>query len=218
MPSAPRRFVPALAAARGVLQSHFARPRSLLIGAAGRLSPEKGFDLFVEAAASVVRACPEAGFVLFGDGPLRATIAGQIARLGLADHFVLAGFRDDLDRLLTGFDLTVLPSYTEGLPNVVLETVRRRRARGRHGCGRHAGGRRGRCQRLPGAARPTGPPGRGRILAMLSNETLRGRMGLCGQRRVREHFTFEAQARRYQTLFETLVPAPWRLVEPARAA
>jgi glycosyltransferase involved in cell wall biosynthesis len=211
------RFLPTGAAARQVLQSLFVRPRALLIGAAGRLSPEKGFDVFVEAAASVVRTRPDAGFVLFGDGPLRGAIARQIARLGLADHFVLAGFRDDLDRLLTGFDLTVLPSYTEGLPNVVLESF---------------------AARVPVVATAVGgtpeviedgvsgylvPPGQPaplaeRILALLGSAALRERMGRHGQRQMRAHFSFEVQARQYRELFETLVPVPPRLAEPGQAA
>jgi glycosyltransferase involved in cell wall biosynthesis len=211
------RFVPALASARDQLQSLFARPRSLLIGAAGRLSPEKGFDIFVEAAASVVRACPDAGFVLFGDGPLREAIARQVARLGLADHFVLAGFRDDLDRLLPGFDLTVLPSYTEGLPNVVLESF----AAGVPVVATAVGGTPEVIEdSVSGYLVPSGQPGllAERMLTLFGSAALRARMGLCGQRQVREHFTFEAQARQYQTLFKTLVPATRRPAEPARAA
>ena len=46
------------------------KPR-LLVGAAGRLSPEKGFATLVEAAALVSRQHADVGFVLFGDGPLR---------------------------------------------------------------------------------------------------------------------------------------------------
>jgi glycosyltransferase involved in cell wall biosynthesis len=67
---------------------------------------------------------------------------------------------------------------------------------------------------------PPGQPGplAERMLAMLGSDALRQRMGLCGQRQVREHFTFEAQARRYCALFETLAPAPRRLVAAAQAA
>jgi glycosyltransferase involved in cell wall biosynthesis len=203
------RFAPTLASARGILQSLFTRPRSLLIGAAGRLSPEKGFDILVEAAAAVVRACPDAGFVLFGDGRRRAALADQIARLGLADHFVLAGFRDDLDGLLTGFDLTVLPSYTEGLPNVVLESF----AAGVPVVATAVGGTPEVVEdSVTGYLVPAGQPSplAERILAMLGSEALRTRMGLSGQRQVREHFTFEAQAHVYRELFDSLVPAPRR--------
>jgi glycosyltransferase involved in cell wall biosynthesis len=216
----PRARTAALPAARGELQSLFATPRTWLVGAAGRLSPEKGFDRLVEAAALVVRSCPRAGFVLFGDGPLRERLVEQIARLGLEEHFVLAGFCDDLDRWLPGFDVTVLPSYTEGLPNVVLESL---------------------AAHVPVVATAVGgtpevvqdgvngclvPPGHadalaGCIRALLSDAPLRRRMAEQGHRRVREQFTFAAQARQYQELFETLTPviklrqARRRVFEPA---
>jgi glycosyltransferase involved in cell wall biosynthesis len=201
------RFGPRGDSGRAFLQSFFPRPRSVLVGAAGRLSPEKGFAHLVDAAALVVHRYPEAGFVLFGDGPLRDDLARRIVRRRLGDHFVLAGFRPDLDRWLTSLDVTVLPSYTEGLPNVVLESF---------------------AARVPVVATAVGgtpevvedgvngylvPPGAAaplarRVLELLGSEALRRRMGQSGYQRVREHFTFEAQARRYRTLFESLVPAP----------
>ena len=199
------RFPTDPALARGELQSLFRRPRTWLVGGAGRFSPEKGFDRLVEAAAQVVRSCPDAGFVLFGDGPLRQQLLDQIARLNLDEHFVLPGFCDELDRWLPGFDVTVLPSYTEGLPNVVLESL---------------------AARVPVVATAVGgtpevvqdgvngclvPPGHadalaGCIRALLGDAPLRRRMGEQGYRRVREEFTFAAQARRYCELFEALAP------------
>ncbi len=207
------RFGTTVAPSRSFLQSFFPLPRTLLIGAAGRLSPEKGFDLFVEAAGIVVRSRPGAGFVLFGDGPLRDRLAAQIARRKLQRHVVLAGFCSDLDRWLPGFDATVLPSYTEGLPNVVLESF---------------------AARVPVVATAVGgtpevvedgvngylvPPGQpaalaGRLLELLGSETLRDHMGQQGYRRVREQFTFAAQARRYAALFEALTPT---LTRPMQA-
>ena len=89
----------------------------------GRLSPEKGFDLLVEAAALVVREHPRVGFLLCGDGPERPALARRIAEHGLEGKFVLAGFRTDLERLLPAWDLAVLSSHTEGLPVAVLEAL-----------------------------------------------------------------------------------------------
>src|SRR5262249_18301022 len=95
--------------------------RSRIVGAAGRLSPEKGFHVLVEAAKRVTQADPSIRFVLFGDGRLRENLQRQIEGSRLQEAFVLAGFRADLDRFLPHLDLFVLPSFTEGLPNVVLE-------------------------------------------------------------------------------------------------
>jgi glycosyltransferase involved in cell wall biosynthesis len=194
---------------RAFLQSFFPQPRSMLIGAVGRLSPEKGFGTLVEAAAQVMQLHPDAGFLVFGDGPLRGKLTQRIAELGLRENLVLAGFRDDLDRWLANFDLTILPSYTEGLPNVVLESF---------------------AARVPVVATAVGgtpevvddgtngylvTPGlpgllARRILDLLANEPLRRRMGLQGYRQVREHFTFAAQAQKYEALFRRLSPRSYR--------
>jgi glycosyltransferase involved in cell wall biosynthesis len=203
------RFRPAAPSGRAFLQSFFSRPRALLVGAAGRLSPEKGFDILVEAAAPVIAACPHAGFVLFGDGPLRDALARRIARLGLQEHFVLAGFRADLDRWLNGFDLTVLPSYTEGLPNVVLESFAARVPVVATAVG---GTPEVITDGVNGYLVPPGQPGplAQRIVDLLGSDVLRSRMGQCGHQEIRKNFTFEAQARQYRALFETLVPEPRR--------
>src|SRR5262249_41852201 len=99
----------------------FPAPPRRIVGAAGRLSPEKGFGMLIDAARRVIREDPAAGFVLFGDGALRGALARQVEAAGLAGRFVLAGFRADLDHYVPWLDVMALPSYTEGLPNVVLE-------------------------------------------------------------------------------------------------
>ena len=94
-----------------------------IVGAAGRLSPEKGFDVLVEAAARVIASDEQVGFVHFGNGPMKQELTERIETLGIADRFVLAGFTDELDRFMPNFDLFVQSSHTEGLPNVLLEAL-----------------------------------------------------------------------------------------------
>jgi len=108
---------------RTLLAAKFNRPIRHIIGSAGRLSPEKGFSVLINAAARVVSEDPSAGFILFGDGPLRGELQAQIAELGLNEHFLLAGFEANFDRWLPHLDLFVNPSYTEGLANVILESL-----------------------------------------------------------------------------------------------
>src|SRR5271157_634652 len=62
-------------AARSDLEGLFPRPVRRIVGAAGRLSPEKGFSDLVDAAAMVCGRDPEVGFVLFGDGVLQPVLA-----------------------------------------------------------------------------------------------------------------------------------------------
>ena len=96
---------------------------SPVIGTLGRLSPEKGHGDFVEAAAIVLSRGYKAHFVIVGDGPEAGKIDGMISGKGLGDSVTMAGYLRDPRRVLQEFDLMVLPSYSEGLPNVVLESL-----------------------------------------------------------------------------------------------
>lgn len=118
-----RRFDHPDPAGRRRLEEMFPAPPQAIVGAAGRLSPEKGFDILIEAARAVIDKEPHVGFVLFGEGPLRESLAEQIALCGVHKHFVLAGFCSNLDSLLSHLDLFVQSSHTEGMPNVVLESL-----------------------------------------------------------------------------------------------
>ncbi len=94
-----------------------------IIGAAGRLSPEKGFEVLVEAAQTIAQKHSEIGFVLFGEGALREPLQSQIDQSSLTDRFQLAGYTDELDQFMPFLDMFVQSSYTEGLPNVLLEAM-----------------------------------------------------------------------------------------------
>src|SRR4051794_18073341 len=73
---------------RRKLLAFFPRPPARVVAAAGRLSPEKGFDVLIAAAAQVTRDDSATGFVLFGEGPLRAELERRVRDLGLADRFI----------------------------------------------------------------------------------------------------------------------------------
>jgi glycosyltransferase involved in cell wall biosynthesis len=203
----PAAFVGPGPGARKRLQALFGdNPVSQVVLAAGRLSPEKGFDVMVEVAGRVVREVPTAGFVLFGEGKQRAKLERRIGDLGLHRRLVLPGFATDLDVLLPAADLVVLPSYTEGLPNVALEAA----AAGVAVVATAVGG-------TPevvadgetGLLVPPGVPGgmADRIITLLKDDAVRARLGAAGRERMRQEFTFPAQARRYVDLFDTLRPA-----------
>ena len=107
---------------RDRLRSLFAWPPRWIIGAAGRLSPEKGFDQLVDAAALAHRSNPGPGLRhLRRRSDARSSWQRKIAEHGLHGTVVLAGFRADLGRYLPHLDLAVIPSFTEGLPVILLE-------------------------------------------------------------------------------------------------
>lgn len=197
-------FVEPNAAARAAMLGWFKRPPRWLIGAAGRLSPEKGFGVLVEAAALVLRERPDAGFVLFGDGPLRLDLELQITARGIQEHFVLAGFRSDLQRFLPNLDLGAMSSYTEGLPVILLETG----AAGVPTVSTAVGG-------VPeviddgqsGLLAPAGDAAAlaRHLIALLDDEPRRLAMGRAARERVRRDFSFAAMGQKYFELFQRLL-------------
>lgn len=180
-------------------------PPRRVVGAVGRLSPEKGFDVLIDAAAEVCSRRSDVGFVIFGDGPRRAALEAQVAARGLVGRVVLGGFRTDLERYLPGLDLAVSSSHTEGLPVALLEA----QAAGLAVVATAVGG-------TPevvedGVSGELVAPGRPELLAgavvrALADEVRRDEMGRRAWRRVRDEFTFAAQAEMYQRLLARLTP------------
>lgn len=189
--------------AREQLESFFRKPGERIVVGAGRLSSEKGIQVLIEAAKLVVEADPQARFVVFGEGTMRLALERMIAEANLIGRFVLPGFRNDLDQLLPAADLFVLSSFTEGMPNVLLEAG----AASLPVVATAVGG-------TPevvadgktGYLVPPGDPARlaNRILDLLRDETLRRDMGRAGREHVQANFTFESQAQAYLRLFEDL--------------
>jgi glycosyltransferase involved in cell wall biosynthesis len=96
------------------------RPIALTVG---RLSPEKGHADFIDALAEVKAAGGLMTTVLAGDGPSRPALEAQVRARGLQDAVHFLGYIDRPQRVLEEADLMVLPSHTEGLPNVALESL-----------------------------------------------------------------------------------------------
>jgi glycosyltransferase involved in cell wall biosynthesis len=99
-----------------------ASPDRPLVLAVGRLAPQKGFALLLDAAACWRDAHPEPLLVIVGEGPLEAELTGRAAALGLAVRF--AGHREDVPALLAVADVFVLPSVWEGQALILQEALR----------------------------------------------------------------------------------------------
>lgn len=96
-------------------------PGVVALASAGQLIARKGHGLLLQALAGI--RSPSCKLVIFGAGPLRDELQNDVARLKLADRVSLAGFRDDFDRLLGGFDMLVHPATREGLGVVMLQAA-----------------------------------------------------------------------------------------------
>ncbi len=97
-------------------------PARPLVLAVGRLAPQKGFGILLQAASSWRDIDPEPVLVVVGQGPLEAELKSQAAALQLDARF--PGHRDDVPALLAAAAVFVLPSLWEGQPLILQEALR----------------------------------------------------------------------------------------------
>jgi glycosyltransferase involved in cell wall biosynthesis len=95
-------------------------PGTTLIVAAGRLSPEKGHEVLIEAVSALASRRKIVCAVL-GEGPLGARLRSLTDSRGLSQCLRFLGYQEDVPGYFAEADLVVNPSHSEGLPNVVLE-------------------------------------------------------------------------------------------------
>lgn len=159
-----------------------------VIGNVAALTPHKGHETLIAAAARVVARVPEARVVIVGQGALEAKLRAQARALGVADRVLFAGFRADVDRLIPAFDVFCLSSHMEGLGTSLLDAMCYARAV----VATTAGG-------IPEAVED-GVTGRAvpprdadalaeALVAVLADRPRREAMGAAGRRRFLERFT-----------------------------
>ena len=93
--------------------------------AMGRLCPQKGFDLLLEAFSRIAKKHPEWSLKIMGSGPLRNELEAQAKSLGLQTRVNFTGAVADPFTVLQGADMFVLSSRFEGFPNALTEAMAR---------------------------------------------------------------------------------------------
>jgi glycosyltransferase involved in cell wall biosynthesis len=96
---------------------------SKILLAVGRLCEQKGFDMLIEAFAGLANQDPDWVLVILGEGPLRATLAGQIKRHGLEGRIHLAGRAGNVGDWYGAAEVYVMSSRFEGFPNTLAEAL-----------------------------------------------------------------------------------------------
>lgn len=177
-----------------------ARLRRVVVVA--NLRPEKGHDVFLRAAADVIRLFPDAHFDLVGDGPELGALKAAAETLGVASSVSFLGHCEDVMARLDAADIFVLPSRSEAFPNALLEAM--------------AAG-------LPVVASAVGgvleivrddengilvPPGNRTALAwavvrLMSDPQLAGRLGASAQADVAARYSFSRMVASFEALYNT---------------
>lgn len=101
-----------------------------VVGFVGRLVREKGILELIQAMRPVIEAVPDAKLLLVGDTldsdrdrEIKRAMSRLLEQDGLASHVLLAGFVEDIPRVMAAIDLFVLPSHREGMPRTIIEAM-----------------------------------------------------------------------------------------------
>jgi len=89
----------------------------------GRLSSEKGPDLFLDTLIPVCQRQPRVHAVMLGEGPERDALQQRIDAAGLGERITLPGFQRDMRGWMKRLDALVISSRTEGTPMILLEAM-----------------------------------------------------------------------------------------------
>jgi glycosyltransferase involved in cell wall biosynthesis len=98
-------------------------PTDPVVGIVAALRPEKNHNLFLEMARRVVAEISSARFLVIGDGLCRDQIQQRACELGISQHILMLGSRDDVPRLLAAMNVFALTSHIEANPVSILEAM-----------------------------------------------------------------------------------------------
>lgn len=177
----------------------------------GRISPWKGQDVFIRAAAIVHKSRPNARFeivgsVLFGEDAYESEIRQLVQSLGLQDIVSFLGFRKDIPELIAASDLLVHASTTpEPFGQVVVQAM----AAGKPVVATRGGGvMETVAEYETGFLVPMGnaPAMATAISTILANPAQAAAMGIAGRQRFLEHFTIQKTVDQIQKLYESMGP------------
>lgn len=106
-----------------IRQEYRVDPKAPLLGVIGRFSPEKGHMVLLEAMPSIRMTLPKVKVMFIGDGQEEKRLKKRIDELNLGQSIIFTGFKKELAPFYKAMDLVVIPSFSEGMPNVALEAM-----------------------------------------------------------------------------------------------
>jgi glycosyltransferase involved in cell wall biosynthesis len=216
-----------LAAFNGPADPHLIRrelglaPGTPLVAVVSRLTRLKGLENLLEAAAMLKPRYPDARFLIVGEtSPMEVPYLGELKeladRLGVGDRVIFTGRRSDVPSLLSGVDVSVMPSLNEALSNVLLESM----GAGAPTVATRVGG-------TPEALvhEQTGllvAPGDSRAIAhavgrLLDNPSLARRLGQAARTLIKDRFSVDQMVQSTQDLYAELLARKQRTTLPRTA-
>ena len=183
----------------------FLNDDSIVIGTVGRMAEVKDQLTLVRAFLRLLDEVPDARrryrLAIIGDGPLHGVAIDLLRSAKAQDLAWLPGARDDVPKLMQGFDLFVLPSIAEGISNTILEAM----ATGLPVLATRVGGNAELVtQDETGWLIPPGdPPAMARAIKWVTGnrETLRA-YGRAGRKRVEAVFSLDGMVDRYLAIYD----------------
>ena len=92
-----------------------------LLGIIGRLSEQKGIDIFLRVVAELKKKNCKIRGIIIGDGELKGELIREAYELGLENEVLFLGYQEHVSTLITQLDLILMPSRWEGFPLTPLE-------------------------------------------------------------------------------------------------
>jgi glycosyltransferase involved in cell wall biosynthesis len=179
---------------------------SCVVGTIARLDDDKNLSMMIEVAALCRGEAPQVRFCAIGGGPREDSLRAEIRERGLEDVFLLAGPRESAHDLLPAFDIFVLTSRSEGLPNAVMEAM----VSSLPCVCTDVGGCRELVEEgLSGYLVPAGDSAAmaGRVRELLRNPGLRERMGSRGRDRILKDFSVARLVERTDRVLREILDA-----------
>ncbi|MFO0810229.1 MAG: glycosyltransferase [Gemmataceae bacterium] len=180
------------------------RPGRLAVGAVGRLSPEKGFDVLIRAAHALIQSGVDLELLIAGEGSEAVTLQALIVELGLVDRVRLVGHVADPRPFYEALDVYALSSHREGLPNVLLEAMALEVpvvATRVNGVPRLVRDGDNGVLIEPGSAEALAAA----LGAMLGDAAARARYAAAGRRTVVDHYGFKARMEKVRAIYDELL-------------
>jgi L-malate glycosyltransferase len=180
------------------------RPGLLRVGMIARMNTlSKNHRMFLRAAACLRSKFSELEFVLVGDGPLRPDFEREAVDLGIRKHVHFLGDRRDIPAVLASIDISVLPSDSESLSNVIIESM----AAGVPVVASRVGGN---PELIAQSRGILVTPGDERSLVaeierLLRDSSMRAELGRNAKKFAQEHFTIAEMRQRHEDLYTNLL-------------